>query len=600
MTPTSLVSWSDKRQPMLQDADEFDVIVLGAGAGGMTAAAVAAVAGLRVLLLEKAPVVGGTTAISGGMVWIPNNAKMGAVGRADSRADAETYLAGTVPGPADDPLRTAFLDHANAAIAYLEANTSVRLKPVPIYPDYYPDLPGATLGGRVLEPEPFDGRLLGARFQLLRRPLPEFMLFGGMMLDRADIPHFRRMSRSPRSALRVTGLLMRYAKERCSLDRGATLYLGNALAARLLHSLDRLGVELRCGSGAAGLVIADGTAVGVTVAGRTLHARHGIVLATGGFSHDPALRRRLLPGKAGPISAAAPGNTGDGIRLGLTAGGRLGEGAAGNAFWTPVSCFRRRDGSDAVFPHTLSDRAKPGMIAVNQAGRRFTNEAVNYHAFVEAMLKADDAGAAIPAYLICDRKALWAYGLGAVKPFTLSLRRQIASGYLVEGATITELAKQLGVDPDQFASTVARFNEDALSGQDRAFGRGSDAYQRYAGDGDHVPNPCVALIATAPFYAVRLWPGDLGTAAGLITDAAARMLGADGAPIRHLYACGNDMNSLMRGAYPGPGITLGPALTFAYLAARDIAGSAEGPRQNQASVGGVVTTRNTKSCSPEL
>jgi succinate dehydrogenase/fumarate reductase flavoprotein subunit len=211
------------------------------------------------------------------------------------------------------------------------------------------------------------------------------------------------------------------------------------------------------------------------------------------------------------------------------------------------------------------------MIAVNQAGRRFTNEAVSYHAFVQAMLKADDASPAIPAYLICDRKALWAYGLGAVKPFTLSLRRALASGYLIEGATIAALATRLDVDAGQLVRTVCRYNEDAALGQDPEFGRGSDAYQRYAGDDDHAPNPCVAPIATAPFYAVRLQPGDLGTAAGLITDAAARVLGADGAPIRHLYACGNDMNSLMRGAYPGPGITLGPALTFGYLAARDIA-----------------------------
>ncbi len=556
---------------MRQALDAFDVIVVGAGAGGMTAAAVAASEHLRVLLVEKAPVVGGTTAISGGMVWLPDNAKMNAVGRSDSRAAAETYLAATIPGPADDPRRIAFLDHANAAVAYLEANTAVRLKPVATYPDYYPDLPGATLGGRVLEPVPFDGRRLGVQFGLLRRPLPEFMLFGGMMLDRADIPHFRRMARSPRSALRVARLLLRYAWERCFLDRGATLYLGNALAARLLYSLQQLQVELRCGVGAAGLVVEDGAAVGVTLAGQVVHARRGIVLATGGFSRDPALRARLLPATAGALSAASPDNTGDGIRLGLAAGGQLGEGDAGNAFWTPASCFRRPDGSDGIFPHIMTDRGKPGFIAVNQAGRRFTNEAVSYHAFVQAMFRADNASPAIPAYLICDRKALWTYGLGAVKPFTLSLRRPIDSGYLVEGESVAALAARLGIDGAQLVRTVAGYNDDAALGQDRAFGRGGDAYQRHVGDADHRPNPCVAPLATPPFYAVALRPADLGTAAGLVTDARARVLGADGAPIRGLYACGNDMNSLMRGAYPGPGITLGPALTFGYLAARDIA-----------------------------
>ena len=559
---------------MQQDPDEFDVIVLGAGAGGMTAAAVAAAEHMRVLLLEKAPVIGGTTAISGGMVWIPNNPKMAAVGRTDSRADAETYLASTVPGATDDPLRAAFLDHANEAIAYLEANTSVRLRPVQTYPDYYPDLPGATLGGRVLEPVPFDGRTLGAQFRLLRKPLPEFMLFGGMMIERPDVPHFRRAFRSLRSALRVARLLLRYAKERCFLDRGATLCLGNALVARLLHSLRQLRVEVRCDAGAAGLVVEDGTAIGVTVAGRTLRARRGVVIATGGFSHDPALRARLLPLKAGMTSAASPDNTGDGIRLGLAAGGQLGEGAAGNAFWTPVSCFRRPDGSDGVFPHILTDRAKPGMIAVNQAGLRFANEAVSYHAFVLAMFRADNASPSIPAYLVCDRKALWAYGLGAVKPFMVSLRHPIESGYLVQADTIAGLADRLGIDSEGLVRTVASYNQDAMAGEDRAFGRGGDAYQRHVGDSDHAPNPCVAPIVTPPFYAVTLRPGDLGTSAGLVTDATARVLGADGAPIRHLYACGNDMKSLMRGAYPGPGITLGPALTFGYLAARDIAAGA--------------------------
>jgi len=508
------------------------------------------------------------------MVWIPGNPKMTAVGRNDSRADAEAYLASTIPGAPDDRLRAALLDHGNAAIAYLEAHTAVRLRPVATYPDYYPDLPGATLGGRVLEPVPFDGRVLGAAFRLLRRPLPEFMLFGGMMVERADIPHFRCAARSPRSALRVARLLLRYAAERCFVERGATLCLGNALVARLLHSLRQRDVELRVGVAGCGLVVEHGTAVGVTVAGRTLRAQRGVVLATGGFSHDPTLRARLLPAKAGFVSVASSDNTGDGIRFGLAAGGALGEGDAGNAFWTPVSCFRRPDGSEGVFPHIMTDRAKPGMIAVNQAGLRFTNEAVSYHAFVQAMFRADNVSPAIPAFLICDRKALWAYGLGMVKPFALSVRREIDSGYLARADSIAGLAVRLRIDPVALADTIAGYNQDAADGQDPAFGRGGDAYQRHLGDGEHAPNPCVAPLVTPPFYAVTLRPGDLGTAAGLVTDDAARVLGADGVPIRHLYACGNDMCSLMRGAYPGPGITLGPALTFGYLAARAIAAGA--------------------------
>jgi succinate dehydrogenase/fumarate reductase flavoprotein subunit len=550
------------------NSDDFDVIVVGAGAGGMTAATVAAAAGMRVLLLEKASVIGGTTACSGGMVWIPNNPKMVAVGRADSRGAAETYLAATIPGGPDDPLRAAFLDRGNEAISWLETNTAVRLRPVANYPDYYPDLPGATLGGRVLEPEPFDGRVLGDDFARLRWPLPEFMLFGGMMLDRADIPHFRHALRSPRSAARVARLLARYAAQRCSSPRGTTLYLGNALAAQLLSSLRQHKVTLLLGAAVSGLVVEDGRAIGVIVSGRAMRARHGVVLATGGFSHDPALRARLLPEGAGMLSAASPGDTGDGIRMGLAAGAVLGSGAAGNAFWTPVSRFRRRDGSDAVFPHIMTDRGKPGMIAVNRAGARFANEAVSYHAFVQAMFAADDA---IPAFLICDRAALWRYGLGKVKPFALSLREPIESGALIRADSIGGLAERFGIDAARLTRTVAEFNEHAARGEDFAFGRGGDAYQRHVGDGDHRPNPCVAPIVTPSFFGVALYPADLGTSAGLVTDAAARVLDAAGAPIGGLYACGNDMNALMRGAYPGPGITLGPALTFGYVAARTIA-----------------------------
>lgn len=553
--------------------ERFDVIVVGGGAGGLGAACVAAAEGCSVVLLEQAAVVGGTTAISGGMVWIPANHKMAACGRADSLDAARTYLAHTVPG-ADRERLEAFLRHGEEAVRYLEQRTDLRLRPVPTYPDYYPDLPGATLGGRVLEPEPFEARSLGKAFGLLRDPLPEFTLFGGMMISRQDIPHLRRAGRSLRSALHVSRLLLRYGMQRLQARRGTTLYLGNALAGRLLQSALRLGVQVRTGCAVQRLVRDGARVAGVEVAGegsaaRVLHARRAVILATGGVSHGEQ-RKAWVPEAAGTLSATvSPGSAARGARLAQDLGAALSPPTGSGAFWVPASTFRRRDGSQGVYPHTVTDRGKPGLIAVDRDGKRFVNEALSYHEFVRAQLGS--GGAAVPAWLLCDRRFLWKYGLGRVKPFSLSVARDVADGYLRQADTIAGLARAIGVPEQALVRTVERFNEHARRGEDPDFHKGGDAYQRHLGDGDHQPNPCVAPLEQGPFSAVAVWPADLGMSAGIRTDAAGRVLDAQGAAIPGLYACGNDMASVMEGAYPGPGITLGPALTFAYLAGRDAA-----------------------------
>jgi succinate dehydrogenase/fumarate reductase flavoprotein subunit len=504
------------------------------------------------------------------MVWIPANPKMAAAGIADSVDAARTYLDRCAPPARDTAAREAFLARGAEAIEYLEARTSLRLRPVVNYPDYYPELPGATLGGRVLEPEDFDAALLGRDFALMRWPLAEFMLFGGMMVARADLPHFRAMLSSPRSAARVTRLVAQYAWQRLFAARGTRLVLGNALVGWLLKSALDLEVSLRLNARAVGVVMRDGRAAGVEIEsnGRreTLAARAGVVLASGGFSRDPELRARLLPAAISSHSPVCAADSGDGIRLGLAAGGRLGETNSHNAYWAPVSHFRRAGGGEGVFPHTVADRGKPGIIAVTRGGARFTSEAVSYHEFVLAMLRAGEA--ANPAILLCDRRSLWQYGLGAVRPFALALDAHIRDGYLFRARSLRELAAGLGIDADGLERTVAAYNEDARRGVDSAFGLGGNAYQRFLGDARNAPNPCMRPIETTPFFAIRIYPSDLGTSAGLLTDGAARVLGADGRPVPGLYACGNDMNSIMDGAYPGPGITLGPALVFGYLAAR--------------------------------
>ena len=559
---------------MMPAHETYDVIVVGAGAGGMTAAAVAAAEGLSVLVIEKTAFVGGTTAWSGGMVWIPANPKMKQAGLSDSVTDAVQYLSSTVPEPANAGLRAAFLARGPEAVAYLEANTDVRLQPVKAYPDYYPERLGATSGGRVLEPVAFDGTRLGRAFVRLRPPLPEFTLFGGMMVNRLDIPH-PRIGRSLRSTLRAARLVSEYMLQRLRSPRGTTLHLGNALAARLYASLLARQVEILFSADVEDLSMQGDRVSGVVIRhgsrDRAIAARRGVVLAAGGFSHDAALRKRFFPPAAGFVSASSPSGTGDGIRLAATAGAALNTEATSPAYWAPASLFRRADGSRGVFPHMVTDRAKPGVIAVNAAGRRFVNEALSYHEFVLAMLRDGHGEPDRPFYLICDRQFLWRYGLGRIKPFTLNVRRYVASGELIEAPEIAQLAAKIGIKPSVLAATVASYNTGAKEGRDPEFGRGSTIYQRHLGDPAHKPNPCVAPILRAPFFALRIYPADLGTAIGLKVDAQARVLRGDGRPIAGLYACGNDMGSIMNGNYPSAGIALGPALTFGYIAGRHLA-----------------------------
>jgi succinate dehydrogenase/fumarate reductase flavoprotein subunit len=321
-------------------------------------------------------------------------------------------------------------------------------------------------------------------------------------------------------------------------------------------------------------LIEQGAVRGVMVAApfkRSIVTRKGVVLATGGFSHNPALRERFFPAGAGSVSATATAGTGDGLRLAMAAGASLASRVADPAYWVPASLFKRADGSQGVFPHTVTDRAKPGIIAVNASGQRFVNEALSYHEFVRAMLRDGNDAANRPFHLICDRRFLWSYGLGRIQPFTWNYKHYVESGELIEALNIETLADAIGADRFALAATVTNFNAHARDGRDSEFGRGGTIYQRHLGDPGRLPNPCVAPIEQAPFFALRIYPADLGTAVGLKIDEHARVLRDDGSVIAGLYACGNDMSSIMNGNYPGPGITLGPALTFGYIAGRHLA-----------------------------
>ena len=359
--------------------------------------------------------------------------------------------------------------------------------------------------------------------------------------------------------------------------RGMRLVNGNALVAALAKSAFDRGVEIRVNSPARRLLQEAGRVTGAVVqtpAGElTIHARRGVLLATGGFPHDPARKAQLLPhAPTGQEhwSAANRGNSGDGLRLGEAAGGRVADDLVQAAALAPVSLVPRADGSVAHFPH-LIERAKPGLIAVTARGQRFTNEADSYHDFMQGLLQATPEGQPPEAWLVCDHAFIRHYGLGAAKPAPLPLAPWLANGYLKRGHSLAELARACGMAAAGLEATVARYNGMAQQGVDTDFGKGQTPYNRLQGDAAFAteqgwPNPCMAPLVHGPFYAVKVVPGSLGTFAGLKTNAHAQVLNPEGNAIAGLYAAGNDMNSVMGGHYPAGGITLGPAMTFGYIA----------------------------------
>jgi succinate dehydrogenase/fumarate reductase flavoprotein subunit len=555
---------------------EYDLVVLGAGAAGMTAALVGSLEGLRTLLVEHDARLGGTTARSSGTVWIPDNPHQRRLGVTGDAAAAREYLDRLVGDRAERALREAFLAAGPEMIEYLEARSEVRFKAYPHHPDYRQEIPGAALGGRPLEPLPFDGRLLGADFDRLAWPLPELMLFGGMMVTRGEAAQLLRVGRSLQASAAGARLVGRYLADRLRHARGTRLVLGNALAARLFRSLLDRGVEIWFETKPERLVAAAGRVEGVVLQrdGRpiSVRARCGVVLAGGGFPASASLRERYLPAPTPRYTPAFEGCVGDTLRLAESAGASLGPPGQDNALWFPSSIATRPDGSTAVYPHIVLDRAKPGLVAVNAAGRRFVDEAVSYHEFTRAMYRSHRAVPSIPAWLVCDRRFVWRYGLGLVRPLTLRLARYVRSGYLQCADTLEALAGRIGVDAAGLAETVRRHNGFARTGADPDFGKGSNAYDLANGDPANRPNPCLGPLEQPPFYAVAVVPTPLGTSLGLRTSADAQVCDADGRPIAGLYACGNDMHSPLGGEYPGAGAQLGPGMTFAYLAARHAAG----------------------------
>jgi glycine/D-amino acid oxidase-like deaminating enzyme len=555
----------------IPDGARYDVAVLGAGAAGMAAAIYAALEGKRVILIERTEYVGGTSALSAATTWVPNTHHSRAVGAEDSFEKASGYLDRAVGNRSSKTIRDAFLKAGPDAIRIIEEGADVRFRPRPFHPDYLSELEGSTSFGRALEPLPFSAKGLGSDLDLIRPPIPEFTILGGLMVDRDDIANLLAMTKSLKAARYSAKLIGGYILDRLSHSRGTRLVMGNALIGRMLQAARRLGVEIAANARVTEIPETEGRVTGIVAVQngvvRRLSISGGVVLASGGFARHPELRQKYLPKPVPEHSPSAPGHTGELHDLALKLGAHHGEGAQQNCFWAPVSVRRRADGTTAVFPHFVFDRSKPGIITVGRDGKRFVNESTSYHLFVSAMFAADRDGSTIPAYLITDSAGLKKYGLGMVRPGGKGLKPFLADRYLTRADTLAELAQKLGINAGGLAASVASMNEYARTGVDPDFRRGTTIYERANGDPTPGPNPTLGPIGAAPFYAVKLYPGDIGSAMGLVTDENARVLRRDGTPIEGLYAIGNDMHTIMGGAYPGPGITIGPGITFGYIAA---------------------------------
>lgn len=553
---------------------EVDMLVIGSGAAGLSAAVTAAWHGARVLVAEKESTIGGTSAWSGGWLWIPQNPLAREEGIMEDDAAPLCYLQSEMEDrPADARLRT-FLRYGPEMVDFFRKNTAVQFLSGSKMPDFH-NSPGFATGGRSVTAQPYDARGLGDWLHRLRPPLETISLAGMGIAGGADMAHFFNATRSPRSALYAARRLMRHGWQHLRYGRGRHLVNGNALVARLLRSALDANVNFQLNAPVTRLLQ---DSHGVT--GAILNSDDGeiqvnaraVVLACGGFPHDKQRLAEQVPHAAqgyGHFSAAPPGNQGDGIRLGETAGGQFDRSLKHPMAWAPVSRVSLASGLQLAFPH-LVERAKPGFIAVRSNGKRFVNEADSYHDFIAALLDATPEGEKPVAWLIADSRALHRYGLGHARPTPFPVKAWLRTGYLQSADTLEALAQKCGINASTLSDTVNRFNGFARQAHDDDFQRGASAYNCAQGDTVHQPSPTLGELKKAPYFAVRILPGSLGSFSGLKTDERARVLDAEQHPIPGLFAVGNDMSSVMQGFYPSGGITLGPAMTFGYLVGKNL------------------------------
>lgn len=561
---------------------QCDVLVVGSGGAGFTAAITARKAGLDVILVEKDTLLGGTTATSGGMLWIPGNPHSDERARgtplADALAAARRYVIAEGGNHIDQARLDAFLDNGHEMIDFLERETDVRFYGMD-YPDYYSEQPDAGHSRGVCTQD-YELARLGDDRKILKNQLPQMLFMGLAIGSSVEMKQFMRAGRSISAMGFVVKRMARHFWDLLRYGHDEQVVRGRALIARLMRSARDLDIPLWTAAPMKELTTnAEGRVTGALVETTNgpvqIHARRGVILASGGYAGDAARRVATYPplgSGANHASVAASGNMGDGANAAEKIGAAFKADLATAAAWMPVSVLPGKSGPDNTWPH-LVDRQKPGFIAVDKRGKRFVDESASYHHFVPPLLRAcAEAGdTQAHCWLVASKQAVDRWGMGFVRPFPVPRRHYIRSGYLLEGRTIAELARKAGIDPAGLEATIHTFNEYARTGKDLDFNRGGRAYDLYQGDEEVGPNPCLGPIEKGPFYAVKIVPGEIGTFAGLHTDAHARVLDQSGAPIAGLYAVGNDQASVFGGVYPGPGSTLGPAFTFAYIAGKHIA-----------------------------
>ena len=561
---------------------QYDVVIVGSGAGAMTAALTAHDAGLSVAVIEKSDKYGGTSALSGGGIWIPNNHFFKKKGGQDSYDQALKYLQAATQGEVSNERIRAYLDHAPQMVEYLDKYTQVKYAVAAEYPDYYPHLPGFLPGGRTLDPELFDSSKLGEELTNLRLASPATLLMGKIAWTARDA-HVA-ISRKFGWQLMILKLMLRYKldsrwRKKHKTKRDRRVGLGNSLVASLRASMLDRDIPIFLNTEFIDFVMEGNRVVGVNVslaAGNehVINAEHGVIIASGGFEQNQTLREKYLPLPTNVAwSATPPGqNTG----AALSAGQEIGAATAllDKAWWAPTIRVPSEDKARGLF----AERAFPGAIVVNSAGQRFTNEAGPYLEFGEAMYEDDQHSShrCIPAWAIFDANFRFKYAMGPLMPGQIMPDRRIPKEWydsvVWKADSLDEVAAKIDVDPKGLHTTVDKVNTYANSGNDTDFGRGGNVFDRYYGDTNVKPNPCIAEVVKPPFYAMQIQAGDIGTKGGLLTNEHAQVLHEQShTPISGLYAIGNASAAVMGRSYPGAGSTLGPAMTFGYIAAKHIA-----------------------------